>query len=238
MKTTEELSRAQIFLHEEITKVANENGCIKKDLKPIYDGIADFTAYIESSPKVMWILKEPYDYLDEKGNPCGGGYVLFEDLKSLPNTPLDIKLPRTLQRIIYATRGFFSNDEYDDMGWYDEAEMYKYLLQIAYVNISKMPAYSSSGNMASKYQIWKPIILKQIQVYNPDILVFGHTFEYMRNDLEIKEENLIHSERGWVDIYQKREKLYVDTYHPGIRGYERQYVNSLIDSVRKSIIKK
>ena len=33
------------------------------------------------------------------------------------------------------------------------------------------------------YSLWKPILFKQIELYNPDIIIFGNTFSCFQNDL-------------------------------------------------------
>lgn len=227
------ITKAQETLHDEITSVAKKNGFNLNKLAPIYDGVSDIEAYLKSSPKIMWILKEPYDGFDEKGNPLDGGYVLMEDLKDKRDTPLK-SMPSTIQRVIYATYGIFTEYEYDDMWHYSKPEMYKYLFQIAYVNLSKMPAYPTSGDMTSKYYMWREIVLKQVELFKPDVIIFGGTFQYIKDDLEIDETNRIHTEDNWkLNIYKHNNKLYIDTYHPGVRRSPRTYVNMIANSIKE-----
>ena len=226
------ITKAQETLHDEITSVAKKNGFNLNKLAPIYDGVSDIEAYLKSSPKIMWILKEPYDGFDEKGNPLDGGYVLMEDLKENRDTPLK-SMPLTIQRVIYTTYGIFTDYEYDDMGWYYEPETYKYLFQIAYINLSKMPGGTKSGSMTTKYQIWRDIVLKQFDLYKPDVMIFGNTFQDVKDDLGVRDEDRILTGNGWVDIYRKDNRLYVDAYHPGIPGNNRMYVNTIAQNVRQ-----
>jgi hypothetical protein len=46
---------------------------------PIHDGVADLEGYLASSPRIMWILKEPYDDFNENGEPVGGGWSYTKD---------------------------------------------------------------------------------------------------------------------------------------------------------------
>ena len=80
MKTIIEIESKQKSLQEKIQNVADQTGLATEKVWPIYDGVADMHAYIKSIPKIMWLLKEPYDHFDEEGNPCGGGWTLMEDL--------------------------------------------------------------------------------------------------------------------------------------------------------------
>lgn len=228
----EKFIKAQEALHCEIEKLARIKGLSSKVLAPIYDGVSDVEAYIKSSPKIMWVLKEPYDDFDKEDKPIGGGYILMDDLKENRNSQLGT-MPLTIQRIIYTIYGIFTGYEYDDMGWYYEPDTYKYLFQIAYINLSKMPGGTKSGSMTTKYQIWRDIVLKQFDLYKPDVMIFGHTFQDVKDDLGIEDKDLILTGNGWVDIYRKDNRLYVDAYHPGIPGSNRMYVNTIAKNVRQ-----
>ena len=234
-KQIEEMTSGQEALHCEIKKLAQIKGLSSKVLAPIYDGVAKIEDYLNSSPKLMWVLKEPYAYFDEDDNPIGGGDFIMDGLLEQEGHTLKESLPLTVQRVIYATYGIFTDYKYDDMGWYYEPETYKYMLQIAYINLSKMPAGKKSGSMTTKYQIWKDIILKQIDLYKPEVMIFGYTFQDIKDDIGVKDEDRILTGNGWVDIYRKDNRLYVDAYHPGIPGSDRKYVNTIVENVRKHL---
>lgn len=217
---------------EELAKL---KGLSSDSLLPIFDGVADIKAYLKSSPKIMWILKEPYDYINEETKkPEGGGWTLMEDLEKDSNNPLVQSLPRTMQRIIYVTAGISENLEYDHMAYYYHPEMYKYLFQIAYINLSKMPAGTRSGDMTEKYLIWKDIIFEQLKLYNPEVIIFGNTLQYMKEDLGINEKDIVPLSSGWVNIYKKEDRLFVDAYHPGIFCSTKQYVNTMTKIIRET----
>lgn len=228
----EAMTLTQEALRNEIDELADSKGLWTEDVGPIRDGVADIEAYQQSSPKVMWVLKEPYDDFREDGSPYGGNYTLMEDLKKNRNAQLGT-MPLTIQRVIYTTYGIFTDYEYDDKGWYYKPETYKYLFQIAYINLSKMPGGTKSGSMTTKYQIWRDIVLKQFDLYKPDVMIFGHTFQDVKDDLGVRDEDRILTGNGWVDIYRKDNRLYVDAYHPGIPGSNRMYVNTIAQNVRQ-----
>ena len=65
----------QRAIENEISEIAQT---ISQDVFPIYDGIADYSAYVRCQYKIAWILKEPYD--DNDGtNPTGGGWSIPRD---------------------------------------------------------------------------------------------------------------------------------------------------------------
>ncbi len=73
------LLAAQVALHADIKAHAIELGYDSAKVEPIYDGVVDAEAYLASKPRIMWILKEPYDDFDAKGHPQGGGWTMFKD---------------------------------------------------------------------------------------------------------------------------------------------------------------
>ena len=226
----------QEALRNKIDEKAKEKHLSSKKLSPIYDGVADVKAYIHSSTKIMWILKEPYDCINEKTKePEGGGWILMKDLMKHKKYPLKKSLPRTLQRVIYSTFGIITGEEYENMAYYYQPEMYEYLFQIADINLSKMPAGTRSEDMTEKYYIWKDLIFEQISLYNPDVIILGNTFQYMRADFLVSEKDQIFQEKGWVDVYKKDHRLLVDAYHPGIICSTKQYVNTLVSAIHHSI---
>ena len=107
----EAMTLAQEALRNEIDELADSKGLWTEDVGPIRDGVADIEAYQQSSPKVMWVLKEPYDDFKEDGSPYGGDYTLMEDLKKNRNAQLGT-MPLTIQRVIYTTYGIFTDYEY------------------------------------------------------------------------------------------------------------------------------
>lgn len=40
----------------------------------IGDGIISYENYLNAKYRILWVLKEPYDGFDERGNPVGGGW--------------------------------------------------------------------------------------------------------------------------------------------------------------------
>lgn len=232
-KQIEEITKEQAKLHDEINELAVQNGLCTEDIGPIRDGVADIELYLQSSPRVMWVLKEPYDGFKDDGSPSEGDYTLMEDLKKCRDSQLNT-MPPTIQRVIYSTYGIFTGYEYDDMGWYYNPETYKYLFQIAYINLSKMPAFPKSGDMTSKYNTWRKIVLKQIDLFQPNVIIFGGTFRYIKEDLGIDDSNLIPSKEDWkLNVYKQNGKLYIDTYHPGVRKSPRTYVNKLVNIINE-----
>ena len=227
--TTEDLEQSQAEIIKEIYLFAEQEGLTNDSIEPIPDGVYSAEKYLSAPTQVMWILKEPYADFDENGEPYGGGWNLFG---AFDNN--DAWTSRTWQPIIYSMFGLFNSQKWEDMDWIsDNKEMAEVLKQIAYINISKMPAstVTNDNSLWDKYNLWKNILAKQISTYSPKIIIFGNTFRYFKDDLVGENTKPTRSIEGIVDIYENRGVKYLDTYHPNQKMVERgAYVDSIIEA--------
>lgn len=227
--TAEELRRAQEVIQNKILNCANKNNLTNENFLPIYDGVYDADKYLASTPRIMWILKEPYDDFTSEGKPTGGDWMIYEAFDNK-----DAWKNRTWRPMIYATYGILSDSNYremDDIS--DNRDMINVLKQVAYINISKMPAYSKSddNDIQIKYNIWKPILMEQIALYNPQIIIFGNTFKYFKSDLLGNKTEPTKRIDGVIHVYEKDGKKLFDVYHPNQKIINHElYIDSIIKS--------
>ena len=208
----------------------------------IYDGVADIESYLKSSPKVAWLLKEPWDDF-ENGNPSGGGWSIPRDCFMKEDQEWKV---RTWQRAIYVMYGLKYNLHYSEMDYIrDDPEMGKVLREVAWINLSKMPAFSTSSikQITNQYQnIWRPIVLNQLDLYAPDVIVFGNTLQCCREDFLSKNDvpikTIEHNGVCFINIYKRNSTVLLDAFHPAFitvgagKGSVEFYVDSLIDAIR------
>ena len=81
-------------------------------------------------------------------------------------------------------------------------------------------------------------MFEQIDLYKPDIIIFGNTFAYFREDLKITEEPISQATYGqWTSkAFKKEGILLIEANHPARKGGEDggyNYVSSIIDVVQK-----
>jgi len=239
--TVELLQKGQDAIEDRIFKYAKDQGLSNENILPITDGIYSAEKYLGSSPKVMWVLKEPYDE-NEFGKPWGGGWSIPKDCYDKN----DAWTNRTWQPIIYSMYGLFNKLKWEKMDWIrDNKEMADVLKQIAYINISKMPAHTNSSQspIENYYQIWKPILWEQIELYNPQVIIFGATFDYFFKDFfgsnnVVPEKQYIHGDITYISEYKKDGRILLKTFHPIAhqKGFNREYyVNSIISSINELI---
>ena len=236
MNTVEDLKKKDKILSAKILDFAKQNGLVTDDAWPIYDGLYSAEKYLESPIRLMWILKEPYDDL-ENGKPVGGDWSITKDLF---NKPIEWSHNKTGKMVIYATYGIFNQKKWSEMDKIsDKPEMANVIQKMSYINLSKMPAYTTSSDSAlwKKYSEWKNITFEQIKLYDPDVIIFGNTLKYFCNDL--KKEGIISDSinkyNDLVNIYrQDKQKLIIDTYHPGKR-FSNEEMKSYVDSLVKLV---
>jgi hypothetical protein len=235
--TAEQLEEAQEKMAKRIWAIANAEKLSTSKLMPITDGVSNIDAYFSSKPKIMWILKEPYDDFSNDGKPKGGGYSISDAIKDL-----DIKrIGQTWKRIAEITHNILT-DEHIRAKDLPEKQIREELSRIAYINVSKMPAFkqTSEAELAEKFKIWKETLLMQIELYSPDVIIFGHTFNlFDKADLGITEDYEYQDDDSWLNVYRKNDKkksiLIVDTYHPANRAAWEyfDYPTAVVDAVRK-----
>jgi hypothetical protein len=201
-----------------------------KNTEPILDGIVDEEKYLNSKYRIAWILKEPYD----ENDGTGGGWSITKNVLNRKTLyPETIGNSHTFQPMIYITYSILNGfPPYSGGMDYirDDPEMAECLKAIAWINISKMPALtrSSDPDIANKYQYWKPILHWQLKVYDPQILIFGNTFQHFFKDLF--PENTKVTNGDCVDHIVKDKKLYISAYHPAQTTISRErYVQEIID---------
>lgn len=240
------LRHLQDKIKNEIFKIAYEKNLSSDKIKPVPDGVYDIEQYLESYPKIMWILKEPYDDKDVEGKPCGGGWTLYSAFDNE-----DAYTNRTWRRMVLALYGIRNRNGKDWNEIKDKIkDNIKELKRIAFINLSKMPNYTTSkaGEIEKAYNnIWSEIVLEQIEVYGPDVIICGNVYNIIKDDInKEKAERNLHikiKESKYTDAYRiKTDKdktiIVVDAFHPGMPAsidLETSFVNSIIQAVLKNL---
>lgn len=233
MNTIDELKYKQEALHHEIDNIAEANHLLN-ELSPIYDGIGDIKAYLNAPLKIMWLLKESYDQ-DKSGNKGNGGWNIYDAF----NTETAWAY-LTFQRIAYTLYGFINGQYYEDMpAIRNKREMVRLLNGIAYVNINKMPGGTQSidGSMRTHYSVWKEIINKQIEAYNPDVIIFGGTKRFFDFEKPLTLHDTYYNQDVnpmlASEIYKYKNRWLISVYHPSYRMSTEVYVDLIIDSLKE-----
>lgn len=203
---------------------------------PIVDGIVNIEKYLQSKFKILWILKEPYDYVED-GLPSGGGWHFCNDFIAPDGFYKRIgKSHPTWHPIIYTSFGLLNDFiQYDSMDYIrDDKSMAEIIRSVAVINVKKLPGFTRTydyGIICNAYNKNKAILLKQIDTYNPDIIIGGSTLDLFYDDLKISKDKI--KNNGSVDYATINSKLFISAYHPGQTQVTRDnYVNDIINTVK------
>lgn len=222
---------------DEIEKQIHEIKGPNENILPISDGIINIEEYLKAKFKILWILKESNDV----ENDIGGGWNLpkaINELKCWEEQPRGGKI--TLQRMVYASYGILNNFiSWKDMNSIYHKEVFETIKKIAYINVKKIPGNNlANGKLISQAYIEnKELLFKQINTYNPDIIIAGNTLQYFINDLSIdteKDKKFVNDITKNTTYYSYPEKLYIHAWHPAyFRVSEEVYCNEIILAARE-----
>lgn len=224
--TAKELGLKEDEIQNEIKALAKRHNLTTENLLPIYDGIYSAEKYLSAPLRLMWVLKEPYDDADENGNPCGGGWSISKDLFKNPadyaSGGFSAKMVTRLSYCLLNGKKFAESQDLNG-----NPEIAAVLQNIAYINISKMPAGTTTNDatLPDKYNVWKTILLKQIELYFPDIIIFGNTFNYFASDLFDGNSAKTNFKFGMAKGYRWNKSLLISAYHPGFPKNEETQDN-------------
>lgn len=239
--TDKEMQEQQTVLQEGMRIKAIELGYNPDDLEPVYDGVVDINKYLRSSPRLMWVLKEPYDDFDEDGNPYGGGWTILADLPPGASLAAVVRRNPTFRNVAWASFSIKHDGVlYENLPWIqDDPTVADALLEVAYVNVSKMPGRSrtDSTTLLNLYESWKSVLFKQIDLYKPDVMIFCGTITLqcfakdMGLDLSVPEQSFRHGQ-SVVDVHHWQGKRIVWAPHPAARIPPQEWVDSIVEAVR------
>lgn len=196
----------------------------------ISDGVMYPDKYFNEDLRIAWILKEAYD--EEDGT--GGNWSYFD---LFVKESFDVSTSKTFNPIIYASYGLYNNfTKYGGMDWiHDDPTMKEVLKNIAIINTQKLPSKNHSSTADSdlyeSVNEYSDLLKRQINLLNPNVIIFGNTFKYFKDLLEIEDSEIV---KGIVCHVAKGNKLYISAYHPAQTQITKQeYVDSIVSVVEK-----
>lgn len=222
---------------EKIKVIEND---IKKltngESKGVSDGIINIEEYKKANYKILWVLKEPYTDKDDNG---GWSLTKVFDEYSTWQDVVDKKDgENTLRKIILTSYSILSDTEWKKG---NNVKYFNTLKSIAYINIKKHLGKSSSSHKILRNAYLNEennrILKQQINLYSPDIIIFGRTFDYFKNDLPEKEswKNFslkFKKDKDYGNYYVTNNHLYIDTYHPACNMLDSSYCNAILEAKR------
>lgn len=165
--TLKEIQDIEVDISEEIE---NNNDI------PIIDGIINCENYVAAKTKILWVLKEANSTKSWKYQD----YLSTKTIQRKIGTKEDTLQYEIFRRILYTSYGLINKIEYSCIPLAEEKSVYSIGEEIAFINIKKTGGgnQSDDNEIAKAYAANEKLLLKQIEEYAPNILIFGNTLKY------------------------------------------------------------
>jgi len=180
--------------------------------RPVKDGIVDLAKYKKANFKILWILREVND------TGSSGGWDLREFLSKQVLGYGNWR--KTWKMVMYPTWGIlndFSEWRQQSRNWEDGNRTV--FGKVAVINIKKIPGGSTKNEKRIKnaFKTNKELLFKQIDVYEPDIIILGGTKQYFKGE-------------DWDRLNERKSRVVIPSYHPNQRTISHPtYYKQILD---------
>ncbi len=201
-----------------------ENIAKSFDKPPIFDGIINEIDYKNANVKLLWVLK------DANSNGEDESYDLrlaINDLKT--ESGIRKGWANTFANIVYVTNGILNNNTWEEVPYYyDDPSFVDALKKIAYINVKKTGGGSQSikNELQDYYNFSKDLLFNQINEFNPDVIIFGNTYFFFKNDLGLNEMVSF----GTCEAIKDAKRIYINANHPNARISQEKYFNDVLEA--------
>lgn len=193
----------------------------------VRDGAVDPEAYLESQPRVLFVLKE----VNDKG---GGGWDLREFIRRGARSATWNNVTRWMKGI----RNLDRQLNWSVVDPVDESDRRKYLRSICVMNLKKTPGGGSSDTkvIRSAAERHRNLLTRQFHLYKPDLVICGgsgtgNAFreavrDFENTDWERTTRNVKYCKNG-------QGQHVLDYFHPQARYKKEMLYYTLIDAIRE-----
>ncbi len=232
MVKKDELEALEDRVNRQLAARAKAEG-MKDD--PITDGVVNIDEYIACSPRMPWVLREPWETPDT--DEAVGGWSLTQELLAQGRVADNKGALPPIAYVTYSVLNCFPPCQ--DIPYLTESpEVRGALRKIAYMNVKKFPNVKKPGNKIAYapdikefYCRYRDILLDQIATIDPHIVIFGGTRPLFTQDLGLT-DNLL-SRRGSVAFCRQGQRLYIEAHHPAQRTITKsQYVDDIASLIK------
>jgi hypothetical protein len=206
----------------------------KDEFEFMGDGLVNLEQYYKARPKILWILKEPYD-------EDGGGWSISE-LFNLSGSVLvspkhNLHKSKTWLPVIYSSYAIHNGMmPWDWIGYPDkEPEVVDALKNIAVMNILKIPGNTTTppAKLKAGYNQHREILLRQLKTYNPDVIIGGNTLWHFHKDLELDKGEFCSDYEH--EFWLKDGKVYIHCAHPSTTNRSEKRIETYVDGITEIV---
>jgi hypothetical protein len=190
----------------------------------VKDGVVSEKDYLESTPKIAFILKEVND-------PDGGGWDLRKFIANGGR-------PQTWNNMTRWVHGIRNRNSIPNWEFYSQIsnEFRKEILRsICAINLKKSPGTHTTDHASLKTIAHedKDFIQRQYEIYDPDITICGGTGDLFKQIVGHSAKKWKCTSRG-VWWYERDVNKYVISFsHPEARVHDPLLIYSLLDAVNE-----
>ena len=195
---------------------------IQRGMGFVRDGVIDDEKWERAKPKILFLSKEAHNGGYKGSSWCLGTLIREEWAQAYYQLWLNVS--RWTYGIQHTTK--------DNIPDFPDDEVEKTaLLNSAFVNIKKSGGSSASDNDDLKTYVKEDgdLIKKQIELINPDVIVFCSTWDLTK---ELFEHEMVYE---WVS--KRDRQILIDYYHPTAHMHTKMMYFTLCAMYQKSIQK-
>ena len=229
---------SQLSLYKQIDSIGL---IINPKVGCFHDGVAFPEKYLSAKKRVLWVLKNAYDDCDESGNPVSDGmdirdWFCDEALKIAAGKKIFIRMALSSYCI--------QNDiQYSPELLSEKTEIIKSLQAIALVDLSKLPGSTSISDpdLKKEFCYFKEIVSKQIELYSPDIIIFGYTLHCCHQIFEGLDYSkplanfAVGDDPCFLRSFSDGKRLLLEAYHPSKPTMYEDYVGTIVKAVGQQL---
>lgn len=175
--------------------------------------------YNNAPIKILWILKEPH-------GEGGGSLIEFLNRLAEAEKPADVynKWHSTYSLVIKVSYGLFSQSKELNVPAPQHKHYRECLMKIAVINLNKFGGgVQKSAHYYQGLKQCKDLIKWQVEHIAPEVVILGNTFhDYLSynfaTDGMILPEHYSPSRTNFPSATDRKGRIYVSAYHPGVRG--------------------
>ena len=190
----------------------------------VRDGVVSEKDYLESNPKVAFILKEVND-------PDGGGWDLREFIAEGGRS-------QTWDNITRWVHGIRNRKSIPNWDFYSEITnefRMEILRSICAINLKKSPGTHTTDNVSlnAVANEDKPYIQRQFEIYDPDMTICGGTGDLFKCVVDHDSKDWKTTSRGILWYERDANKYVISFSHPEARVHDPLLVYGLLDAVNE-----
>ena len=195
----------------------------------VTDGVIDAERYASSSPRMLWILREPWE--DLAPDEAGGGWSVTKDVFSQPITSNRGALP-VMAYIAYSVFNGFPLFEGMDYATKNPA-IAEALKSVASINIKKTPGKTSSylPEIAAHFQQNRALLVRQVKLLAPRVIIAGGTLRHFYSEFGLSDSAFNKERSAW--FCEQGGVLYIHANHPAQRRAKGRYIDDIVSIIKE-----